>query len=80
MSAISEFAEKMDAHNEAISKGISGIAADIQKLQTSSGVVSPEDQATINRLESRTKAVAEAITALDDLTSATESPEPAPPA
>lgn len=75
MSAISDFAVKQDAHNAAIVKGIADLAttldtlnAEIKTLQTSSGAITPEDQATLDRLDAAgTDAVAK-LAAIDQLT------------
>lgn len=75
MSAISEFAAKQDAHNIAIDASIAGVTGDIQTLndliktlQTSAGTISPEDQATLDRLDAAGQAAADKVAALDALT------------
>lgn len=80
--AISDFAAKQDAHNTAISAGIDGLTTDIQTLnaeiktlQDSAGAITPEDQATLDRLDAAGQAAADKLTALDALT-----PPPVPAA
>ncbi len=75
MSAISDFAAKQNAHNDAIDTAVAGLGADIQglkdliaTLQNSPGTISPEDQATLDALETRTSGIADKLKALDDLT------------
>ncbi len=62
MSAISEFAAKQDAHNAKVAADldtISGKIADmntlIGQLQNSSGSVTPEDQALLDKIEAAGK-------------------------
>lgn len=78
MSAISDFAAKQDAHNAAIA-GLSGdidtLNAEIKTLQNSAGAITPEDQATLDRLDAVGQSAADKLTALDALT-----PPPVPPA
>lgn len=81
MSAISDFAAKQNAHNDAIDQSISGLQADIQalndaikKLQDSAGQITPEDQALLDAIDARGQTVADKLAALDALT------PPAPPA
>ncbi len=75
MSAISDFAAKQDAHNDAIDTAITGLQGDVQglkdeiaKLQASSGTVTAEDQASLDRLETRAAAISDKLAALDALT------------
>lgn len=75
MTAISEYAAKQDAHNAAVDTALTGIAADIQKLndeiatlQNSGGTISPEDQATLDRLEAKGADVQAKVEQLDALT------------
>lgn len=81
MTAISEFAAKQNAHNDAIDAAVAGITDDIKvlndtiaKLQASAGTITPEDQALLDALEVRGQTVADKLSALDALT------PPPPPA
>lgn len=74
MSAIGDFAAKMDAHNAQIEAAVDGLTTDIQalndeiaKLQASSGQISAEDQAALDRIEVRGRAIAEKASALDGM-------------
>ncbi len=80
MSAISDFAEKQNAHNDQIDAAISGLTEDVKTLndliatlQASQGSITPEDQATLDDLQARSQVIADKLTALDALT-----PPPAP--
>ncbi len=82
MSAISDFAAKQTAFNDRLDAAISGLQGDIktlndliEKLQTTPGPISPEDQATLDQLESRGDALATKLEALDSQT-----PPPVPTA
>jgi len=75
MSAISEFAAKVDAHNAAIDAAVDGLTTDIKTLndeiaalQASQGGISAEDQAALDRIEARGATIADKLTALDALT------------
>lgn len=75
MSAISDFAAKQTAHNDAIDAAVSGLQDDIKalndkiaELQTSTGTITPEDQALLDGLEARGAAIADKLAALDALT------------
>lgn len=82
MSAISDFAAKVKAHQDKIDTAVSGLSGDVQalkdkitQLQNSAGQISPEDQALLDGIEAKASDVAGKLAALDDLT-----PPPAPPA
>lgn len=73
--AISDFAAKQDAHNAAIDTAIAGLSGDIdtlnaeiKTLQTSAGAITPEDQATLDRLDAAGQSAADKLAALDALT------------
>jgi hypothetical protein len=75
MSAISDFAAKQAAHNDAIDTAVTGLQGDIKalndkiaELQNTSGTISPEDQALLDGIEARSAAIADKIAALDALT------------
>jgi regulator of sigma D len=81
MSAISDFADKMKTHNDAVDKAVEGLTQDVKTLndkitalQTSQGSVTPEDQALLDAIEARGQSISDKLTALDALT-----PPPAPP-
>lgn len=75
MSAISLFAEKQNAHNARMSAALGGIVSDIdglneliQKLQTTPGPISAEDQATLDSLEAAGEALAARVEETDHIT------------
>lgn len=64
MSAISDYATKQTAHNTAIAEDLTAIkgkldeqTALITTLQNSAGVLTPEDQATLDQLEANNVAL-----------------------
>jgi hypothetical protein len=82
MSAISDFAAKVTAHQDAEDAAIAGLTADIKALndeittlQNSQGGISPADQASLDSIEARGQVIADKLAALDALT-----PPVAPPA
>lgn len=75
MSAISDFATKQNAFNDQIDKSVSDIATEIKtlndtitQLQGTSGAITPEDQALLDAIQTRTQAIATKVAALDTLT------------
>lgn len=75
MSAISEFADRLSAHNDKIDTAISGLQSDIaaltdkiEELQNSAGTITPEDQALLDEIESRAAKVSDKLEALDAIT------------
>jgi|GEM_PF-4519216 hypothetical protein len=73
--AIQAFAGRVNTFLDEIGTSVDGIQGDvtelkrlIKELQDSAGTVSPEDQATINALESRIGSLASKTKALDDQT------------
>jgi predicted nucleic acid-binding Zn-ribbon protein len=75
MEAIKTFVAKQTAHNDKIDAAVDGLTEDIktlndtiEKLQTSPGTITPEDQASLDALEARGDAIAEKLTALDSIT------------
>lgn len=72
MSKISEFSERQNAFNDRVDAAVDGLVEDVAglkgeivKLQTTPGPISPEDQALLDGIESRTNAIAAKIEALD---------------
>ncbi len=81
MSAISDFADKMSAHNNQVDAAIEGLQGDvgslkqqITDLQNSQGTLTPADQALLDGIEAKAAVIADKLTALDAMT-----PPPAPP-
>jgi prefoldin subunit 5 len=75
MSAISDFADKMNIHNTAIATAIAGLTGDVSNLQAqiaalqnSPGQITPADQALLDGIEAQTADVQSKLTALDSLT------------
>lgn len=75
MSKISEFADKQKVFNDKMDVAIQGLQGDIKslndeiiRLQNSPGVITPEDQASLDLLESRGKDASDKLDALDALT------------
>lgn len=82
MSAISDFADKVNAHNDKMDEAIGGLTGDVKSLkdqiaalQNSPGTITPEDQAKLDAIEQRAGVIADKLAALDALT-----PPVAPPA
>jgi vacuolar-type H+-ATPase subunit I/STV1 len=75
MSAISDFAARVDAHNATIDVAVLGLTGDVSQLkqqitdlQNSAGTISAEDQALLDAIEARAASIAAALAALDALT------------
>lgn len=75
MSAVSDFADKMKVHNDAVDVAVDGLTADIASLkqmitdlQNNPGPISPADQALLDALEVKAQAVSDKLAALDALT------------
>ena len=75
MSAISDFAAAQNAFNDAMDASIAGLQGDIKalddliaQLQASAGQISAEDQALLDALQVRSKAMVDKLAALDALT------------
>lgn len=75
MSAISEFAAKQKAHNDRIDTAVAGLTEDvaelnrkIEELQNNPGTITPEDQALLDEIETRSDGIAAKLEALDALT------------
>lgn len=74
MSVISDFAAKMDQHNAKMDAAVDGLTADmkdlndkIAQLQSTSGQITPEDQALLDAIEAKASAVADKVAALDSM-------------
>ena len=81
MSAISEFASKQNAFNDRIDSAVTGLQGDIEALnalikalQDSAGTVTPEDQALLDQIQSRSETITGKLEALDALTPPTPPP------
>lgn len=75
MSKITDFVAQQEEYNARLDKSIDGIVGDIRglheeitNLQNSSGQLSAEDQAALDRVQARTRALVEKAEALDALT------------
>lgn len=73
--AIADFAAKVSAHNDKIDAAVTGLTGDVAELnrqiaalQNSAGTLTPEDQALLDGIESRSQGVADKLDALDALT------------
>jgi peptidoglycan hydrolase CwlO-like protein len=75
MSAISEFAERVAAHQSATEAAIQGVADDVNalkdlitELQESAGEITPEDQALLDEVELKAAELAEKVSAVNEMT------------
>lgn len=75
MSAISDFSAAVTAFFDRQDTAITALQGDVQalkdeiaKLQNSPGTITPEDQALLDGIQTRAKAVADKLDALDALT------------
>lgn len=80
MSAISDFAAKQKSFNDRQDAAVTGLQGDveylvkkIEELQSTPGSITPEDQALLDEIQTRSEAIATKLEALDALT------PPAPP-
>lgn len=83
MSAISEFADRVKAHNDKIDAAVDGLVGDVKNLndqiavlQASAGTITPADQALLDGIETKAKAVSEKLAALDAQTPPVPPPNP----
>lgn len=74
-SPIADFAAKQNAFNDRVDAAVSGLTEDVQtlndkitELQNSPGSITPEDQALLDAIQTRSEAVATKLEALDGLT------------
>lgn len=81
MSALTDFVANQKTFNDRMDSAITGITEDvkflndkIQAIQTSTGILSPEDQQSLNEMQARTEATVARLEALNALT------PPVPPA
>lgn len=81
MSAVSDFAGKVNTAFASIATAVDGIKADvdglkakIQELQDSAGTLSPEDQASLDAIQAQAESVASKLTDLDNATEAPPAP------
>jgi len=81
MSAISDFAAKVNTAFASIGTSVDGLTQDIQTLndkitalQNSSGAITPEDQALLDGIQTQAQAVSDKLAALDALTAAPPAP------
>lgn len=75
MSVISEFAAKQKGFNDRLDAAICGLTGDVQtlndkiaELQNSRGSITPEDQALLDAIETRSELIASKLEALDAMT------------
>jgi len=75
MSAISDFAKVQTAFQDRVDAAITDLQGDVQSLndqiaalQASAGTVTPEDQALLDGIQTRSAAIANKLDALDALT------------
>lgn len=85
MSAISDFSDKVNAAFDAIGKSVDGVVSDVTelkalivKLQSTQGQITAEDQALLDKIETRVDGIVTKTQALDDQTAPTEVPTPTP--
>lgn len=83
MSAISDFAAKVQAHQDAEDTAIAGLTGDVQNLnaqiaalQASQGTITPADQALLDGIEARGQTISDKLAALDALTPPVAPPTP----
>lgn len=86
MSAISDYAQRVNTVFDSIGQAVDGIVADIdflkkkiEDLQNSSGQITPEDQALLDAIEARANTVASKVKALDEATAALPAEPPPVP-
>ena len=83
MSAISDFAAKVKAHQDAEDVAIAGLQGDVKSLndqiaalQASQGQITPADQALLDGIDARGQAISDKLAALDALTPPVTPPTP----
>jgi len=74
MTAISDFAAKQNAFNDRMDAAIGDLQGDVQNLNDqitqlkNNGAITPEDQASLDALQTRASSIADKLDALDALT------------
>lgn len=75
MSQIGDFAVKQNAFNDRLDAAIEGLTGDVEtlnaeiaRLQSSPGGITPEDQALLDAIQTRSEAIATKLEALDAVT------------
>lgn len=75
MSAIAEFAARVEQHQATIDTAVEGLSGDIKglndkiaELQNTPGAITAEDQALLDQIEQRATAIATKVKALDAVT------------
>lgn len=75
MSAISDFAAKQNSFNARVDAAVAGLTSDVEELtgkitelQNTPGAITPEDQALLDAIQSRSEGIATKLEALDSLT------------
>jgi hypothetical protein len=83
MSAISDYAAKVNAAFDKLGTAVDGVADDvtflkeeIKKLQDNPGPISPEDQAILDGVQARADTLASKVEALDQATERPPTPTP----
>jgi DNA repair exonuclease SbcCD ATPase subunit len=81
---ISEFAAKLTAFNDRVDVAITGLSEDVQaltnkitELQNTPGAITPEDQALLDAIETRTETITTKLEALNALNENVPTPPPA---
>jgi hypothetical protein len=84
MSAIKDYADKVNTAFDSISTSVDGVVADvaglkkkIDDLQNSSGAITPEDQKALDDIQARATALADKVKTLDEATASAPA-EPTP--
>lgn len=85
MDAITQFKNAVDQSFDRLGSAVDGLAADvnflkseIERLQTTPGTLTPEDQAILDGIQARMASVADRVSALDALTEPPAPPAPTP--
>lgn len=83
MSVISDFAERLAAHNARVETALTGLSEDvaalkakIEELQNTPGGITAEDQELLNQIEVQVGSVADRLEGLDQMTPPTPPVEP----
>lgn len=75
MTAISDFAAKMNSFNDRQDKAVADLQGDVKSLedqiaalQASPGTITPEDQTSLDNIQARASTISDKLDALDNLT------------